>query len=93
MKEIKKALTFDDVLLKPHYSEVLPKETEVNVVLSNKFEMNIPIFSASMDTVTEIDMAFNMALNGGVGVIHKNLSISKQANMVKQIKHIKNGLF
>ncbi|MDE5841815.1 MAG: IMP dehydrogenase [Malacoplasma sp.] len=93
MKEIKKALTFDDVLLKPHYSEVLPKETEVNVVLSNKFEMNIPVFSAGMDTVTEIDMAFNMALNGGVGVIHKNLSISKQANMVKQIKHIKNGLF
>lgn len=93
MKEIKKALTFDDVLLKPYYSEILPKEAEVNVVLSNKFEMNIPIFSASMDTVTEINMAFNMALNGGVGVIHKNLSITKQANMIKQIKHIKNGLF
>ena len=93
MKEIKKALTFDDVLLKPYYSDILPKETDVSVTLSNKFDMNIPIFSASMDTVTEIEMAYNMALNGGVGVIHKNLSISKQSNMIKQIKHIKNGLF
>lgn len=91
MKDIKQMLTFDDVLLKPHYSNVLPKEVSVESKISNKFKLNIPIISASMDTITEIDMAYNMAINGGIGVIHKNLSISQQANMVKQIKKIKKG--
>ena len=92
MKEVKKMLTFDDVLLKPHYSDILPKEVKVNTVISNKFELNIPIISAGMDTVTEIDMAYNMALNGGIGLVHKNLSISQQTNMIKQLKKIKKGL-
>ena len=93
MKEIEKTLTFDDVLLKPHYSEILPRETIVETNLSNRFKMNIPIMSASMDTVTEINMAYNMAMNGGIGVIHKNLSQNQQSNMIKQIKKIRNGLF
>lgn len=93
MKEIKRTLTFDDVLLRPQYSEVLPKETDVRTTLSSRFQMKIPIMSASMDTVTEINMAYNMALNGGVGVIHKNLSMTQQSNMIKQIKNIKNGLY
>ncbi len=91
MKEIKKMLTFDDVLLKPHYSEILPSEVNVNSVLSKNFDLNIPIISAGMDTVTEIEMAYNMALNGGIGTIHKNLSISQQSNMIKQLKKIVNG--
>lgn len=91
MKDIKQMLTFDDVLLKPHYSNVLPKEVNVETIISNKFKLNIPIMSASMDTITEINMAYNMAINGGIGVIHKNLSINQQSNMIKQLKKIKNG--
>ncbi|MCF0218059.1 MAG: IMP dehydrogenase [Malacoplasma sp.] len=93
MKDIQIALTFDDVLLKPKYSEVLPTEVNVKTSLSKKFNLNIPIMSAGMDTVTELEMAFNMALCGGVGVIHKNLSIAQQANLIKQLKNFKNGFF
>lgn len=92
MKEIKEMLSFDDVLLKPHYSECLPKEVSLKTNLTKNFEINLPIISAGMDTVTEIDMAYAMAMNGGVGSIHKNLTITQQANMISQIKKTINGV-
>ena len=72
---IKLSLTFDDVLLKPRYSKVLPKEVDLSVKLSDNISLNIPIISAGMDTVTESEIAIAVARMGGIGVIHKNLSI------------------
>lgn len=92
MKEIKEMLSFDDVLLKPHYSECLPKEVNLKTNLTKDFSLDLPIISAGMDTVTEIDMAYAMSMNGGVGTIHKNLTISQQSNMVSQIKKTINGI-
>ena len=86
IKEIKEALTFDDVLLVPHESNVLPKDVDVRTKLTNKITLNIPIMSASMDTVTEHEMAISMARQGGIGIIHKNLSISEQAGEVDKVK-------
>ena len=72
-------LTFDDVLLVPAYSEALPSEVDVSTRLTRNISINIPILSSPMDTVTESDMAIAMAQEGGVGVVHKNLSIERQA--------------
>ena len=83
---IEKKLTFDDVLLVPRKSSVLPKEVDCATKLTKNITLNIPIMSAAMDTVTESDMAIALARQGGIGVIHKNLSIERQALMVDKVK-------
>ncbi len=88
----KKAYTFDDVLLVPQKSSILPKDVSLRTRLTNKIDLNIPILSAAMDTVTETDMAIALARTGGLGVIHKNLSIKKQANMVDRVKRSESGM-
>jgi IMP dehydrogenase len=86
------ALTYDDVLLVPAYSEVLPRETETTTKLSRNISLNIPIVSAAMDTVTEAEMAIAMALEGGLGFIHKNMSIDAQADQVRKVKRSQSGM-
>ena len=86
------ALTFDDVLLKPAYSSVLPKEVDLSIKLSNRLNLNIPFFSAAMDTVTECKLAIALARCGGIGVIHKNLSIEEQALEVDKVKRSESGM-
>lgn len=85
------ALTFDDVLLLPAYSEVLPKDTNLNTRLSAGINLNIPIISAAMDTVTEAKMAISMAQLGGLGILHKNMSIERQASRVRHVKKFEAG--
>ena len=84
-------LTFDDVLLIPAKSEVLPGEVSLKTKLTNKIELNIPIMSAAMDTVTEYELAIAMAREGGVGTIHKNMSIEAQTDQVERVKSSENG--
>lgn len=91
-KFVKEALTFDDVLLIPAESNVLPKEVDLSVELSDKIKLNIPVISAGMDTVTESKMAIAMARQGGLGVIHKNMSIERQADEVQKVKRSENGV-
>jgi len=86
------ALTFDDVLLVPQYSNVLPRDVQLPTSLTKNIQMNIPILSAAMDTVTESEMAIALAREGGVGVIHKNLSIQEQQSMVDQVKRSESGM-
>lgn len=86
------ALTYDDVLLAPAYSEVLPREADVSTVLAGKIRLNIPIVSAAMDTVTEADLAIAMAMEGGLGFIHKNMTIAEQADQVRRVKRSQSGL-
>ncbi|GCC51302.1 IMP dehydrogenase [Chryseotalea sanaruensis] len=86
------ALTYDDVLLVPAYSEVLPRETDTTTKLSRNIQLNIPIVSAAMDTVTEAEMAIAMALEGGLGFIHKNMSIEAQADQVRKVKRSQSGM-
>ncbi len=85
-------LTFDDVLLVPAYSEVLPREVNVKSKFSRNISLNIPIVSAAMDTVTEAPMAIAIAREGGIGVIHKNMSITEQAAQVRRVKRAENGM-
>ena len=85
-------LTFDDVLLVPAYSEVLPREVSVKSRFSRNIPLNIPIVSAAMDTVTEAPMAITIAREGGIGVIHKNMSIAEQAAQVRRVKRAENGM-
>ena len=85
-------LTFDDVLLVPAYSEVLPREVSVKTRFSRNIQLNIPIVSAAMDTVTEAEMAIAMARNGGIGVLHRNLSIDDQAAQVDVVKRSESGM-
>ena len=84
--DIRDALTFDDVLLVPSKSEVMPKDVDTSTNLTNKIKLNIPLLSSAMDTVTESSMAIAMAQLGGMGVIHRNLSISEQCEQVKKVK-------
>ncbi|MFC3209940.1 IMP dehydrogenase [Planomicrobium okeanokoites] len=91
-KFVKEGLTFDDVLLVPGHSEVLPKDVNLSVELTPKLKLNIPIISAGMDTVTEAKMAISMARQGGLGVIHKNMSIEEQAEHVTTVKRSENGV-
>ena len=86
------ALTFDDVLLEPQSSDILPKDVDLNTRLTKKINLNIPIISAAMDTVTEYEMAIAMARAGGLGVIHKNLSIEEQSSMVDMVKRSESGM-
>ena len=85
-------ITFDDVLLIPSYSEVIPNEVDLRTKLTNKISLNIPLISAGMDTVTEHRMAIAMARQGGIGVIHKNMSIEAQADEVDKVKRSENGV-
>ena len=87
-----KALTYDDVLLVPSYSEVLPRETDTRSQLTSNITLNIPIVSAAMDTVTEAELAIAMALEGGLGFIHKNMSITAQTEQVRRVKRSQSGL-
>ncbi len=91
-KIAEEALTFDDVLLVPAYSDVLPNETDVSTLFSRNIKLNMPLLSAAMDTVTESAMAIAMAREGGIGVIHKNMSIERQAQEVKKVKRAENGM-
>ncbi|MFM9840195.1 MAG: IMP dehydrogenase [Cyclobacteriaceae bacterium] len=86
------ALTYDDVLLVPAYSDVLPRETDSSGFLTKNIKLNIPIISAAMDTVTEASLAISMALEGGLGFIHKNMSIEAQAEQVRKVKRSQSGL-
>src|SRR6056297_1062012 len=85
-------LTFDDVLLLPAKSDVLPKNVDIKTNLTKKIKLNIPIMSASMDTVTEARLAIAMAREGGVGIIHKNMSIEEQALEVDKVKRSEHGV-
>ena len=91
-KFIGKGLTFDDVLLVPAYSDILPNDIDTSSLFSRNISLNIPIVSAAMDTVTESTMAIAIAQEGGIGVIHKNMSIENQANEVKKVKRAENGM-
>ena len=83
----KEALTFDDVLLVPAHSEVLPNDVQLSTRLTQTINLNIPMVSAAMDTVTEGRFAIALAQEGGIGFIHKNMSIKQQAQEVKKVKH------
>lgn len=86
------ALTYDDVLLVPAYSEVLPRQTDTSTYLTKNIRLNIPLVSAAMDTVTEAELAISVALEGGLGFIHKNMSIAQQAEQVRKVKRSQSGL-
>ncbi|GAB4522549.1 MAG: IMP dehydrogenase [Amphiplicatus sp.] len=90
--EIREALTFDDVLLEPGPSEVMPSEVSTRARLTREIVMNIPILSSAMDTVTEAEMAIAMAQNGGLGVLHRNLSVEEQAEHVRRVKRFESGM-
>ena len=92
MRIIHEALTFDDVLLQPAYSEVLPREVDLSTRLTRGIRLNIPIVSAAMDTVTEERLAITMAQEGGIGVIHKNMSAEEQARQVRHVKKFESGI-
>ena len=91
-KVVSDGLTFDDVLLVPAYSEVLPREVDLHCRFSRNIGLNIPIVSAAMDTVTEATMAIALAREGGIGVIHKNMTIQEQAAQVRRVKRAENGM-
>ena len=89
---IREALTFDDVLLLPAKSDVLPKDTDISTQLTKRITLNIPLVSAAMDTVTEAKMAIALAQEGGLGFIHKALPISQQAEEVDKVKKSESGM-
>ncbi|MDO4427646.1 MAG: IMP dehydrogenase [Moraxella sp.] len=91
LRIVNEALTFDDVLLIPAYSQVLPKEVDLTTQLTNSIKLNLPIISAAMDTVTEAKMSISMAQLGGMGIIHKNMDIARQARQVRHVKKFEAG--
>ncbi|WP_254562396.1 IMP dehydrogenase [Dyadobacter diqingensis] len=91
-KVLFEALTYDDVLLMPAYSEVLPRDTKTITQLTRKISLNIPFISAAMDTVTEYELAIAMAQEGGIGIIHKNMSLEAQAEQVRKVKRSESGM-
>ena len=91
-KFIGQGLTYDDVLLVPDFSEILPREVSITSKFSKNIPLNIPIVSAAMDTVTESEMAIAMAREGGIGVLHKNMTIEDQAARVRAVKRSESGM-
>src|SRR5580693_3212041 len=85
-------ITFDDVLLEPAYSNVVPRDVDVRTQLTRSIRLNIPVISSPMDTVTESDLAIALAQEGGIGIIHKNLSIPDQTREVDKVKRSENGI-
>ena len=92
MADMKKGLTFDDVILVPKYSEVLPNSVDLNTRLTAKINLNIPLLSAAMDTVTESRLAISLARHGGLGIVHKNMSIQEQASEIDKVKRSESGM-
>ena len=90
--DIREALTFDDVLLVPAHSEVLPSQVHTRTRLTRKLALNIPLLSAAMDTVTESGLAIAIAQEGGLGVLHKSMSIEAQADQVDKVKRSESGM-
>src|ERR671923_995898 len=90
--DIKTALTFDDILLVPRHSTVVPAQVDVSTRLTRNIRLNVPLLSAAMDTVTESGLAIAMAQLGGIGVIHKNLAIHEQASEVDRVKRSESGM-
>ncbi len=86
------SLTFDDLLVVPAYSEVLPREVDISTRLTRNLRINVPLISAAMDTVTEYRMAIAMARHGGIGIIHKNMTIAQQAEQVRRVKRADSGM-
>jgi len=85
-------LTYDDVLLIPAYSEVLPRDTDISTRLARDIRLHVPLVSAAMDTVTESALAIAIAQSGGIGMLHKNMSIERQAQEVRKVKRSESGL-
>jgi IMP dehydrogenase len=92
MRLVEKALTFDDVLLLPAHSVVLPRNADLTTRLTRSISLNIPLVSAAMDTVTEAPLAIALAQEGGIGIIHKNMSIEAQAAHVAKVKRFESGV-
>src|SRR6186713_1053366 len=91
-KIVGEGLTYDDVLLVPNYSDILPREVSIKTKFSRNITLNVPIVSAAMDTVTESAMAIAMAQEGGIGVLHKNMTIEQQAAKVRKVKRAESGM-
>src|SRR5213080_1908930 len=91
-KNLIEGLTFDDVLLVPAYSEVLPREVDIKTRLTREITLNVPMLSAAMDTVTEASLAIALAREGGLGILHKNMTIEKQAEQVRKVKRSESGM-
>src|SRR4030088_3023185 len=85
-------ITFDDVLLEPAYSEIVPRDVDLRTSLTRTIRLNLPVLSSPMDTVTESDLAIALAQEGGIGIIHKNLSIPDQTREVDKVKRSENGI-
>lgn len=92
MRIIQKALTFDDVLLVPAHSNVLPRDVSLRTQLTRNISLNIPLLSAAMDTVTESRLAIALAQEGGIGIVHKNMSAKAQADKVSKVKRFESGV-
>ena len=92
VKFIEGGLTYDDVLLVPAYSNIIPRDTNLSTNFSRNIQLNIPIVTAGMDTVTEASMAIAIAQEGGIGVLHKNMTIERQAAEVRKVKRAENGM-
>ncbi|MBA2466497.1 MAG: IMP dehydrogenase, partial [Sphingomonas sp.] len=90
--DIPLGLTFDDVLLQPLQSSVLPSQADTSTFLTREIPLNIPLLSAAMDTVTEADMAIALAQLGGIGVLHRNLSVAEQSAAVRAVKRFESGM-
>ena len=91
-ENFQEGLTYDDILLVPQYSEVLPRDVDITSLLTRNIKLNVPVVSAAMDTVTEASMAIAMAQEGGIGIIHKNMSIEEQAKEVRKVKRSESGM-
>ena len=92
LRIFEQSLTFDDVLLLPAHSTVLPRDVDLRTRLTRDIELNIPILSAAMDTVTESRLAIALAQEGGIGIVHKNMTIEQQANEVRRVKKFESGV-
>src|ERR1051325_8832817 len=91
-KNFIEGLTFDDVLLVPAFSEILPRDVDIKTKLTRDITLNIPMLSAAMDTVTEAALAIALAREGGIGMLHKNMTVEKQADQVRKVKRSESGL-